>query len=150
MGTKLDLSDKASDKEYEKSILDISKVLVHRLTRPWLYFDIFYYNIVPVGLKENKLIRILHNFTNTVIWNRKKELKLPEGSINGTKKRRMAMLDLLLTAESEGVIDLKGIRDEINTFMFEAIMKMKIFLHLHIYFEDFRGMIRLRCHFASR
>lgn len=37
----------------------------------------------------------------------------------GTKKR-LAMLDLLLEAESRGEIDLEGIRDEVNTFMFEV------------------------------
>lgn len=37
----------------------------------------------------------------------------------GTKKR-MAMLDLLLEAESKGEIDLEGIREEVNTFMFEV------------------------------
>nr|ULR85497.1 cytochrome P450 [Spodoptera frugiperda] len=37
----------------------------------------------------------------------------------GTKKR-LAMLDLLLEAEEKGQIDMDGIRDEVNTFMFEG------------------------------
>lgn len=124
MGTKLDLTDE-TDKQYEESILDLSKIYSNRVTRPWLYCDPIYYNITPMGLKEKRLTRILHNFTNTVILNRKKELKLDEENHENFKKRRMAMLDLLLTAECKGDIDLKGIRDEINTFMFEALCTIR-------------------------
>lgn len=119
MGTKLDLND-AKDKHYGRAMLEISKVLVNRLIRPWLYYQWIYYNLTPLGIKEGKLINILHNFTNNVIKKRKEELKFPEGHGSNSTKRRMAMLDLLLTAESRGEIDLKGIRDEINTFMFEV------------------------------
>lgn len=35
-------------------------------------------------------------------------------------RRRVALLDLLLKAESRGEIDLEGIREEVNTFMFEV------------------------------
>lgn len=37
-----------------------------------------------------------------------------------TKKRRYAMLDILLAAESDGLIDHEGIREEVDTFMFEG------------------------------
>lgn len=37
-----------------------------------------------------------------------------------TKKRRYAMLDTLLAAESKGLIDSEGIREEVDTFTFEG------------------------------
>lgn len=36
------------------------------------------------------------------------------------KRKRYAMLDTLFHAESQGVIDHRGICDEVNTFMFEG------------------------------
>ena len=36
------------------------------------------------------------------------------------KKQRYAMLDTLLEAEAQGLVDHQGICDEVNTFMFEG------------------------------
>ena len=36
------------------------------------------------------------------------------------RKKRLAMLDLLLTAEKNGLIDNEGIKEEVDTFTFEV------------------------------
>lgn len=119
MGTALDPNDSA-DKEYEEAILGVSKIFVNRLLRPWLYFQCIYYYFSPLGRQERKLTNILHNFTDKVIKKRKEEMNSFMENSSNSKRKRMAMLDLLLYAEKDGLIDLKGIRDEINTFMFEV------------------------------
>lgn len=121
MGTTLDLNDK-TDREYKQAIFDIGKIILNRLLRPWLYFNFFYYNMTTRGASEKKAVKILHNFTNNVINNKIDEgtTKAYGNSKSYSKRKRMAMLDLLINAAREGEIDLKGIQDEINTFMFEV------------------------------
>ena len=41
---------------------------------------------------------------------------------NLTSKKRHAMLDLLIAAMKEGLIDESGIREEVDTFIFEVQM----------------------------
>lgn len=36
------------------------------------------------------------------------------------RKKRLAMLDLLLSAQQNGLIDNEGIEEEVNTFTFEV------------------------------
>lgn len=125
MGTTLDDKDKKAQK-YKRAILNMGHIVFHRLLRPWLVLnDFVYYNFTAAGSKEQQTLNTLHNFTNDVIQKRVKELKeqeLPKNNENSSysKRKRMAMLDLLIKGKDEGIIDLKGIQDEINTFMFEV------------------------------
>ncbi|CAB3244163.1 unnamed protein product [Arctia plantaginis] len=70
-----------------------------------------------------------HSFAENVIMERKKTWKAGEQTVID-EIGRLAMLDLLLEAESKQEIDLEGIREEVNTFMFErfAMLVMKCVL----------------------
>ncbi|XP_014218015.1 probable cytochrome P450 4ac2, partial [Copidosoma floridanum] len=84
-----------------------------------------------VGKKQEACLKILHDFGNKVIEERRKYHKAHKGlsfddyvnNIDDTGKeskgprKRLAMLDLLLAAEDDGLIDDQGIKEEVNTFI---------------------------------
>ncbi|CAG9825078.1 unnamed protein product [Phaedon cochleariae] len=123
MGTKLNMQNQ-EDKDYVSSIYEIGKLLFYRMLRPWLYVSPIYYNLTPFGLKERKLIKVLHRFTDKIISQKSKDFQkfdVPQENYNYSQRKKLAFLDLLLNAKiSEGIIDENGIRDEVNTFMFEG------------------------------
>ena len=78
-------------------------------------------------LKQQKSLKILHGFTNSIIINRRKKLEHhisnqneDQAEKNGTK-RRLALLDVLLEATVDGKqLTNSEIREEVDTFMFEG------------------------------
>ena len=127
MGTNQD-SEQGVFQKYKKGIYEMGEYFVHRIFRVWLYPE-YIFGISPTGRKQKEVLNNLHKFTTNVIRERRKERSLSgnkfavedfvEENAQGTKKR-LAMLDLLLSAESEGKIDEVGIREEVDTFMFEV------------------------------
>ncbi|XP_013134893.1 PREDICTED: cytochrome P450 4C1-like [Papilio polytes] len=130
MGTKL--SDDTTGKSYKEAIHKLGFLLVQRFIKIYLYAD-FFFNLSALAKKQNKYLSIVHNFTRNVIKERKKYVKdngiCLSNTINGnnndylniySKKRRTAMLDLLILAEKDGLIDSAGIEEEVDTFMFEG------------------------------
>ncbi|EFA10751.1 cytochrome P450 monooxigenase CYP4Q9 [Tribolium castaneum] len=122
MGTSFG-TETSTGREYKKSIQEIGEILKYKLLRPWLLSK-FVYVCDPNYWKEIKLVKILHNFTNNVIANRQSNFKPVEqksDEFSYSRRKRMAMLDLLLTAKNEdNLIDDEGIREEVDTFMFEG------------------------------
>ncbi|KAG5876288.1 hypothetical protein JTB14_032515 [Gonioctena quinquepunctata] len=123
MGTKLNKENK-EDKRYMNSIYQMGKMIFYRVSRPWLFFQRIYYNITFNGIRERKLIEIIHNFTDNIIGERTKNFetfKQNDDNYCYSQKKRLAFLDLLLNAKiADGILDDQGIRDEVNTFMFEV------------------------------
>lgn len=109
--------------EYKRTIEEFGAILVHRISRPLLYesFTLFF---SPTYWRERKTANALHEFSSNVIEERKRTF---DGSIT-TKvddenfgKKKLAMLDLLLSAKAEGLgIDDQGICEEVDTFLFEV------------------------------
>lgn len=123
MGTALNEND-PKQLEYKNCIYEMGLIAIYRILRPWLYSTLIFFP-TPTFWKQRKLINILHKFTLDVIKERKINFS---GSITNkldnvefTSKRRLAMLDLLLSAKEDGFdITDDGIREEVDTFMFEV------------------------------
>ncbi|KAG7310586.1 hypothetical protein JYU34_003379 [Plutella xylostella] len=133
MGTRLDEEKEDAGRLYKKSIYDVGRIIITRSTRIHLFNDFVYYR-TALGRSQKKHMDIVHSFTKNVIKERKKYIKehgveLAE-IINKedtddevyafTRKNKIAMLDLLISAEKDGLIDDQGIQEEVDTFMFEG------------------------------
>lgn len=120
-------------KTYFENVFSLAPLLIERAIRPWLYYD-FIYNRSSLGKKQNSFLKQLHRFTREVIRNREENFKISDvenlenepvtdGDLYSLTKRkkRLAMLDLLISAKNKGeFIDDEGIEEEVDTFMFEV------------------------------
>jgi hypothetical protein len=125
MGTRLNDETSKSAKTYKDSIYEIGKVLFERFCRVYLYPD-FFYNMTNRKKRQDEFVDTIHNFTKKVIIDRKDYTQKHGEQFNvadddfSIKKKRTAMLDLLISAEKNGEIDNRGIQEEVDTFMFEV------------------------------
>ncbi|XP_022710511.1 cytochrome P450 4c3-like [Varroa jacobsoni] len=128
MGVKIHAHDN-SGSDYVRAAYDVGASLIERMVKPWHWFDIFY-TVSAEGRRYSKNLDTLHSFTRKVIEKRKAEM-LAERETNtetsnnkedtGLKKRR-PFLDLLLEThlEDSQLLPLEGIREEVDTFVFEG------------------------------
>lgn len=129
MGVKL--SDLGNNGEiYRKNLYLVGKMLVQRLLRIWLVEPLA--TITGYTRELNAILKPVHDFTKSIISQRKinyasvKRFGASEKSDEAenvyfrSKKRRYAMMDTLLQAQSEGLIDDEGIIEETDTFTFEG------------------------------
>ncbi|XP_068899037.1 cytochrome P450 4C1-like [Tenebrio molitor] len=123
MGTSFS-EETANGKRYKDAIHQIGNLYSYRLLRPW-FLNKYLYFFSPRYYTERKLVNVLHEFTTEVVAKREKNFKAIKQDASEdfvySKRKRLAMLDLLLTAKKEdGSIDDEGIREEVDTFMFEG------------------------------
>ncbi|XP_072761637.1 cytochrome P450 4C1-like isoform X1 [Anoplolepis gracilipes] len=133
MGISLQNLDE-SQQQYRNAINDIIQLIVYRAFRPWFYNDLLF-SLSPQGRKQKKLLKILHGFTEKIIAERKlyhertngqylknleSDKEIDDVEVFGIKKKRLAMLDLLIAASREGLLTDLDIREEVDTFMFEG------------------------------
>ncbi|XP_077618505.1 cytochrome P450 4V2 isoform X1 [Crocuta crocuta] len=115
------------DSEYVQAVYRMSDLVHRRMKMPWLWLD-FLFLMHKAGWEHRRNLKILHNFTNTVISERAKELKRNEEHRSGdedsspSKNKRKAFLDLLLnvTDDEGNKLSHEEIREEVDTFMFEG------------------------------
>ncbi|XP_063359490.1 cytochrome P450 4C1-like [Cydia amplana] len=121
MGTSL--REGTESKKYFSALHTIGYCIVNRMIRPWLYPDGIFY-LSAFWRMEKSALKYLHNFTNQVIQERKfckaTNEKVNDGSEVHGQKKKQAFLDLLLVNERDNKIDENGIREEVDTFMFEG------------------------------
>lgn len=114
---------------YRENIYEVGKLLLFRLLKPWLIAD-FIYKGLGYRRQMDKVLRPVLDFTKSIIKQRKanfvsetedlpaNETKENENVYFRPKKRRYAMLDTLLQAQRDGMIDDEGIIEETDTFTF--------------------------------
>lgn len=127
MGTKL--KDGTIGKTYKNAIHELGRLLVERFIRIYLYID-FVFKLSALGKKQQKCLAVAHNFTRKVIkYVTQNGIHLfdtiadnddDEFTTMYAKKRKTAMLDLLILAQQDGLIDSVGVEEEVDTFMFEV------------------------------
>ncbi|XP_025264314.1 cytochrome P450 4C1 isoform X2 [Camponotus floridanus] len=122
--------------QYRNAVHDMIKLIFYRAFRPWFHNDMVF-SLSSQGRKQKKILKILHGFTEKIIAKRKlyheringqylknlvndKEAATNDVDTFGIKKKRLAMLDLLLAASQEYSLTDLDIREEVDTFMFEG------------------------------
>nr|BAV93942.1 cytochrome P450 4GL1v2 [Chamberlinius hualienensis] len=116
-----------ADSEYLNAVNDLTRVIKMRMNRPWLSPN-WIFRLTNAGKIEKEALKIVHGFTNKIIKMKRENFKTDddlsqdnEEEILG-KKRRVALLDMLLKESSSGNQPLtdEDIREEVDTFMFEG------------------------------
>uniref|UniRef100_UPI003B639677 cytochrome P450 4C1-like n=1 Tax=Odontomachus brunneus TaxID=486640 RepID=UPI003B639677 len=135
MGTSLHSLGAAQEK-YRHDVRQMSQLSIYRLFRPWLHYDLIY-ALTSAGRLQKKTLKNLHEFTEKIITERKlyhertnnkylhdlandDAMETDDVKIHGSRKKRLAMLDLLIAASQENHLSDLDIREEVDTFMFEG------------------------------
>ncbi|XP_014486909.1 PREDICTED: cytochrome P450 4C1-like isoform X1 [Dinoponera quadriceps] len=133
MGTSLQDAG-SSHEEYRHTVQDMGKFVVSRFFKPWLLNDTIF-NLTSMGRTHNKYLNILHSFTRKIIAERKiyheqtkwrylknfeNDTEMDDEEVMGIKKKRLAMLDILIAESRKNGLTDSDIREEVDTFVFEG------------------------------
>ncbi|XP_026553699.1 cytochrome P450 4V2 [Pseudonaja textilis] len=135
-------AQKNKNSDYVKAVQSMSDLIHLRQKSPWLWPNILY-NISGKGRQHHMNLKILHSFTDKVIEEKlckiKQQERYQKGAASnnhlGKNKERKAFLDMLLDARDEDGEKLSyiGIREEVDTFMFEGHDTTAVALNWAIY-----------------
>ncbi|XP_028376832.1 cytochrome P450 4F2 isoform X1 [Phyllostomus discolor] len=110
--------------EYIAAILELSALVTKRHDQLFLYWD-FLYHLTPEGRRFRRACRLVHDFTDAVIQERRRTL--PDQGVDDfleakTKTKTLDFIDVLLLSKDEDGKRLsdEDIRAEADTFMFEG------------------------------
>ncbi|XP_071652110.1 cytochrome P450 4C1-like [Temnothorax longispinosus] len=133
MGTSLqDMGE--FQQQYREAVHEMGNIILYRTLRPWLNPNMIF-ALTSMGRKQAKNLKILHGFTEKVIAERKQYHESTDGryltkhfkdnveddkEVIGIKKKRLAMLDLMLLEAANNEMNDLDIREEVDTFMFEG------------------------------
>ncbi|XP_003796663.1 cytochrome P450 4F6-like isoform X1 [Otolemur garnettii] len=108
--------------EYIAAILELSALIVKRYRQIFLHLDFLYY-LTPDGRRFRKACNMVHEFTDTIIQERRRTLQ--HQSVDDilkakTKSKTLDFIDVLLLSKDENGKELsdESIRAEADTFMF--------------------------------
>lgn len=121
MGTSM--LEGSSSNKYLKAIHTVGHCVVNRMIRPWIYPH-WLFRLSAISKLQNPAIKYLHSYTNRIIQERKIYKNKNSNTIfdydHCGLKNQQALLDLLLEKEKHSKMDDHGIREEVDTFMFEV------------------------------
>ncbi|XP_075163187.1 uncharacterized protein LOC142235815 [Haematobia irritans] len=132
MGTKINAQTDSSN-QYTRAVDEMTKIMSWRFLRYHIHNDVVFAILHPFkSLRVMKCLRIMYEFTNGVIRERRETLKRnlsevrisdidPEINNDVGVKRKMALLDVLLQSQiNDQPLSDEDIREEVETFMFEG------------------------------
>ncbi|XP_065091471.1 cytochrome P450 4d1-like [Ochlerotatus camptorhynchus] len=118
------------DNRYVRDVKRMTELILLRIFHMLSVFPILYWYLIPNAWEQRKLIRRLHQFTDSVIQKRREQLKdehqlrVVEFDLNEADmyaKRKQTFLDLLINVTVDGKpLSNVDIREEVDTFMFEG------------------------------
>jgi cytochrome P450 family 4 subfamily V len=129
MGVKINAQG-APSSEYATAINSLNTHLIYRMRTPWLW-PTFLYKLSATGKEFYKNLDIIQNFTVDVInkniarrklekENAKEGESVEDDGEGNRRKKPKVFLDTLLDLFDAGEIDIEGIQEEVDTFMFEG------------------------------
>ena len=112
-----------NDTDYVRAVYRSSEIVFQRQRSPWLWYEMFF-QLTPLGAEWRKVVSTMHEFTTSVINERKEyhqELEKTESASHDDNdvgiKRRFAFLDLLIKESKGGaVLSDTDIREDMVTF----------------------------------
>ncbi|XP_041632748.1 uncharacterized protein [Drosophila kikkawai] len=126
MGVNLDEMAEKGDR-YRENFSQIEECFIRRISNPFFWGDRLF-NLLAA--KDYVVpLNVVHSFSSEIIAKRrvllKDELESQQATHSNeddvfTSKKRFAMLDTLIYAEKDGLIDHIGICEEVDTLMFEG------------------------------
>ncbi|XP_058822334.1 cytochrome P450 4C1-like [Topomyia yanbarensis] len=129
MGVQINAQEDPTN-QYVCDVKRMSELILLRIFSPISAFNSVYWYLVPNAWEQRKLIRRLHQFTDSVINQRREQLRnnkqlgTIEFDLNEAdmySKRKQTFLDLLLNVTVDGKpLSNLDIREEVDTFMFEG------------------------------
>lgn len=120
-------AQKQNDSEYVRSVKAMCRIVVKRLFSAVKNSD-FLYSFTKDCAKEQKSLKVLHSFTESVIDQRIKQQSQGDPDENKNvdgigRKKKLAFLDLLLQCKVDGKpLTRRELREEVDTFMFEVML----------------------------
>lgn len=116
--------------QYVCDVKRMSELILLRIFSVFSSLKTFYWYLMPKAWEQRRLIKRLHQFTDSVIQKRRKQLQQDKqlGSVEFDlneadmySKRKQTFLDLLLNVTVDGKpLSDEDIREEVDTFMFEG------------------------------
>lgn len=109
-----------ADMAYVRSVKRMGQIIIERTFHPLKMAD-FTYQFTKTCSEEREALKILHDFTRTVIRKRKDELNEYAAKFNENKKQPFLNLLLQMSDEnSDCSLSEDDIQEEVDTFMFEV------------------------------
>ncbi|XP_042895833.1 cytochrome P450 4V2 [Parasteatoda tepidariorum] len=107
------------DSEYVRAVLRVSETMMERMFNPKYWLEATF-ALTELGKQQKKDIKLLHNFTDSVIQEKKTKL-LSGGETTSEKRKRKALMDVLLEHHVQTKeLTEHEIREEVDTFAFEG------------------------------
>ncbi|XP_053672423.1 cytochrome P450 4d1-like [Anopheles nili] len=128
MGVQINAQENPNN-EYVQSVKQMSEFIFRRVFSILRQFPSLFF-LYPFAREQDRVIKRLHNFTNSVIEQRRRQLQSEQADgkveFDGDEaelysKRRDTFLDQLLKVSIDGKpLSTADIREEVDTFMFEG------------------------------